>query len=648
MEITFTNVKVNKMESGDYMSNNHTRIRPHRLIRDGMVLQRNTRVKIWGWAPAEEVIIVRFQGDTFRTNANRDGEWMVSFNTGDAGGLYEMVIENGDGTERIVVRNILLGDVWVCSGQSNMAVSMNMVRNLYEEEIARADYDAIRHFLVMPRCDFATPQKDLDTGTWISADSQHVVNFSAVGFFFAKKLYEEYHVPIGLINASMGGAPAEAFISEESLSAFPKYLDWAKKLSDKSFMEAIIKDDQEHAKKWYQYVNQHDTGIPENSLPCYDTEYDASDWPTINVPSRWVDEGLGDFNGVVWYRKEFDIPASILGKPAKLFLGHVVDEDTTYINGKQVGSIASQYAPRIYDIPDGVLKEGKNIIVVRVISPNSKGGFYAGKPYCLKIGDQVIDLSGKWQYMIGVKHEKMRKLFWDLTQPLGLYNGMIAPLINYAIKGVIWYQGETNSERPADYEELFKTLIRDWRVKWGQGDFPFLYVQLPNYDSRYGNGAGNWPIIREAQRKTLELPATGMAVTLDVGEWNDIHPRNKKDVGIRLALFAQKIAYGDNSVVASGPLYKSAERAGNRIKLFFDYTGSGLMAKDGDRLEYFEIAGEDKKFIRANAAIEGDCVVVWSDEVMEPVYVRYAWDDNPEGANLYNLEGLPASPFTTE
>lgn len=625
------------------------KIRLPRLIGDGMVLQRNSRVKIWGWASAEETISVRFKDQTCRGTSDIYGHWQVSLKTEDAGGPYEMVIESGDGTERIMIRNILLGDVWLCSGQSNMEMKMFSLKQSYPDEIAQAGNDAIRQFLVPVKYDFNQPQADFESGSWEAADEESVLNFSAAGYFFAAKLYEQYGVPIGLINASLGGAPVEAFMSEDAIASFANYAEDLQKFKDKKYLDALAQADQDNREQWYSHINQNDAGIPASGTPCYELGFDASAWATVLVPSYWEEEGLGSFNGVVWFRKEIEIPSFRPGQPATLELGNVVDEDTVYLNGTRIGTLPSQYIPRKYTIPEGILLEGKNTLVVRVVNFSGKGGFYKGKPYHLHIGEQSFDISGEWQYLIGVKCGPMPAPSFVQWRPVGLYNGMIAPILHYTLKGVIWYQGESNLKEPEAYQSLFQALIADWRGKWGLGDVPFLYVQLPNFSDPSDIPAeSQWAVLREAQRKTLAVPMTGMAVTIDIGESNDIHPVNKIDVGYRLALAARKTAYEDTAAVTTGPMFQFAEKDGNRIILHFNDTGSGLVAKGGDALRHFAIAGANQLFVWANASIEDDCVVVWHDQIPEPVQVRYAWADNPEGANLYNREGLPAAPFITD
>jgi sialate O-acetylesterase len=643
------------MKAGEDMPENQTKIKLPRLISDGMVIQRNAQVKIWGWAPAAEVITVHFINKVYRTAVNAQGIWQLSLRTENAGGPYVMVIETGESTDgdskagagKITVENILLGDVWLCSGQSNMEMKMLSVRDVYPEEVAGACNDSIRQFLVPIRYNFEKPQEDLESGSWQAVNPQSILNFTAAGYFFAAELFEKYQIPIGLINASQGGSPAEAWLSEDTLPLFADYFETAQKLKDRSYLDALNKKDQVNSEEWHRHIDEMDLGMPNGRKPFYDADYDASAWSCAKVPSYWEEE-IGHFYGVVWYRKEIEIPSLIQGSSAKLFLGNVIDEDTVYINGTKAGALPIQYIPRVYDIPEGILKEGKNTLVVRVVNSSAKGGFYKGKPYHLQIGDRIIDLTGEWRYMIGAQSDPLPEPAFVMWGPSGLYNGMIAPMLRYAIKGVAWYQGESNTKKPEEYESLFNALITDWRRKWGQGDFHFLYVQLPNFGERHIPSVGNWAALREAQRKILSVPGTGMAVTIDIGEWNDVHPRNKKDVGIRLALVARKVAYGDEAVVAAGPLFQSAKRDGSRIVLSFRDTGGGLVTKGGGKPGLFDIAGADKRFIPADARIEGNCVAVWHDRVPDPVYVRYAWADNPECANLYNREGLPASPFTTE
>ena len=614
-----------------------------KLISDGMILQRNTDVNIWGWADANENISVSFVGSTYNTIADNKGNWKVVLADLKPGGPYQMQINS------ITINNILVGDVWVCSGQSNMELPMRRVSWNYPSEIEHSENKYIRQFLVPDKYNFDEPQNDLSSGTWKSASPENTPDFSATAYFFAKFLYEKYKVPIGLINSALGGSPVESWISGNALKKFPKYYNEAKLFRDSILIKKIEASDRARSNAWYTLLHKVDRGFKDPENIWYKTNLNTSDWSTMEVPGYWSEEtDLGQLNGVIWFRKKVEIPSSMAGKSAKLILGRIVDADSAFINGQFVGTVSYQYPPRRYDIPTGLLKAGENTIVVRVISNIGKGGFVPDKQYAVVTKDTSINLTGEWKFHLGAEMPPLESQTFIRWKPTGLYNAMIAPLLNYKIKGVIWYQGESNAERPKEYLSLFSTMIKDWRTNWNEGDFPFLFVQLPNFmETKSEPSESNWALLREAQLKTLSLPNTGMVVAIDIGEWNDIHPLDKKDVGYRFALAAEKLAYGDN-IVYSGPIYKSMKIDGNKIILSFTHTGSGLIAKGDNKLKYFAIAGNNKKFVWANAKIENNKVVVWNDKVKNPVAVRYAWADNPDGANLYNKEGLPASPFRTD
>jgi len=617
-------------------------IRIPMLISDGMVLQRNIELKIWGWADPNEKITLNFINKTYSAQTGKDGKWQAAIAPLNAGGPYEMQIS---GTNQITIKNILIGDVWVCSGQSNMEYPMERLKEVYADEIANANNSNIRQFLVPQTYDFHSPQENLQSGNWESVNPETIPHFTAVGYFFAKDLYEKYKVPVGLINASLGGAPAQAWMRKEALKEFPEYVQAAEKFKDDNYIKEVEAKDKTVNDEWYGKLNQLDKGLAEK---WFDVNYTPDGWLTMDVPGYWADSELGNINGAVWFRKEFDVPANMTDTPAKIELGRIVDADTVYINGKIVGTTSYQYPRRIYYPDTNILKAGKNIIVIRVINNSGRGGFVLDKPYEITAAGGKIDLKGKWQYKLGTKMDALAGQTFVRWGPTGLYNAMIAPLLNYKIKGVIWYQGESNTGNPQNYQKLFSTLITDWRKKWDEGEFPFLYVQLANFmQAQKQPSESNWAMLREAQLKTLSVPNTAMAVVTDIGEWNDIHPLNKEDVGKRLALAAENIACGDKNIVYSGPIYKSMKIEGNKIILTFTNTGSGLIAKGGE-LKHFAIAGDDKKFVWANAKIDGDKIVVWNDNITNPAAVRYGWADNPQGANLYNMEGLPASPFRTD
>ncbi|MEH6406395.1 MAG: sialate O-acetylesterase [Leeuwenhoekiella sp.] len=612
-----------------------------KLIADGMVLQRDTPIKIWGWATPQEAIVINFANKSYKTVADNDGNWQIKIKPTQAGGPYKMRVK---GENEIIVNDIMIGDVWLCSGQSNMEIPMSRVSPLYGEEIATADNPDIRYFEVPKTYNFNQPQKDIEGGKWEKVNAENIEHFSAVAYFFAKNLSADLKVPIGLINSSLGGSPAEAWLSEEALKKFPDHYAEAQKYKDSSFIKSIEQGDQDRIHGWYNELNKKDIGLAEDWKSI---NLDSSDWGEMNIPGYWADTDLGKINGSVWFTKKINIPQKWANHPVKLLMGRIVDADSVFVNGNFVGNTTYQYPPRRYEIPAQTLKTGENIITVRVINESGRGGFVEDKPYKLIYNNEEITLEGSWKYKLGVEMPYLKGQTFIRWKPEGLYNAMINPLINYAIKGVIWYQGESNADAPDEYQDLFSTLIKDWRNKWGQGDFPFLYVQLANYmAAKEEPGDSNWARLRDAQLKTLSMPNTGMAVATDIGEWNDIHPLNKKAVGDRLAQAAKNVAYGED-IVPGGPVFKSVKNKDDKMIISFKNVGSGLIVK-GDKLEYFSIAGEDKKFVWAKAKIEGDKIIVSSPEVKNPVAVRYGWADNPEGANLYNKEGFPASAFRTD
>jgi sialate O-acetylesterase len=532
---------------------------------------------------------------------------------------------------------------------------MERVKERYPDDIASANFPEIRNFFIPTESDVTSVHKELPASKWIASSPENVLGFGAVTFFFARSIYNEYKVPIGIINSSVGGTPIEAWISEEGLKEFPPAMLRIGKLKDTAYLNPILRlaarksGTREKPVSDSRHVDKGMSG----PISWFDASYVPEGWQKYWLPGYWNDQGIRGLNGIVWFRKEIDVPESFTGKPAKLFLGRIVDADNVYVNGVLSGSITYQYPPRRYNLPAGLLKPGKNTIVIRVTNYTGKGGFVPDKPYYLVAGNDSIDLRGEWLYKVGQVFSPDTPLSGSgstaismQNEPTGLYNTMVAPLINYRIKGILWYQGESNSGKPAEYQQLLPALINDWRNKWQQGPLPFLFVQLPNFmEVQYLPSESQWAELRSGQLKSLSVTNTAMAVTIDVGEWNDVHPLEKKVVGERLALAARKLAYGNEKIVYSGPLYRSSAKVADSIIIEFDHVGSGLKIKGRGDLNYFAIAGADRKFVWAEAKIDKNKVVVWSDEIKNPVCVRYGWADNPAGANLYNIEGLPASPF---
>lgn len=617
-----------------------------RLVSDGAVLQRDKPIVLWGWADEGEQVSVTLGKQALTTKAEA-GRWQVTFKPLAAGGPYTV---NVQGKNKLQVKNVLMGDVWIAAGQSNMELPLRRVKYQYPDVIPSTKLPDIREFNVPVVYHFKGPLEDFKQGQWKTAEPENLSNFSAVGFFFTRALHEKYKVPIGLITLPVGGSPAEAWVSESALQKYPQFVEQLKPFKDDGFVEATIASDKLSSGNWYSALGAKDEGLK----GAWSNEVlDTKDWQDFQVPG-YVKEQGGDFtNGAVWFRKTFDLTAEQAVKSATVWLGCIVDGDQVFLNGKEIGQTGYQYPPRIYAVPAGLLKAGKNTISIRVTSYSANAGFVKDKRYELELGNEPVNigkesisLAGQWQYKIGARADSMAKTTTLQYQPASLFNAKLAPTLRTGIKGVIWYQGESNTGRYKEYETLFPDLIGDWRAQYNQGDFPFIYVQLANFMAAHAEPSeSNWAATREAQRKTLSVKNTAMVVASDIGEWNDIHPLNKQAVGERLALAAQKLAYGEKKLIASGPNAKTIKREHKSLVIDFDKAGGDLVITKDGVLHHIAIAGADKKYVWAKAKVQGKKLVVWNDDVAEPVSVRYAWADNPEGANLYNKAGLPASPF---
>ena len=616
-----------------------------RFVSNGMVLQRNIVIPIWGWAEAGEKIEVSFKGKSYTTITGADNKWKVNLDKSKEGGPYELIVK---GNNLIKVEDVLVGDVWFCSGQSNMEYELYKAAEKYSNEIANSENQQIRHFQVKRNNSYTLLNNLESIKGWEKAGPKTVPNFSAIAYFYALKLYDKYKVPIGLINSSYGGTPAEAWMSEAALVNYPKYYDRANFFKVQSRMDSVTKADKMYRDQWNKKVTTLDEG---DKAHWESKTFDASNWPTISVPSFWQEKLPEVKAGTVWYKKEIQLPKKFDGQPAKLRLGNIILNDVTYINGTKVGATSGKHGPRYYTINKKVVIEGINTITVKVTNEIGDAGFIKDKRYQLEIGDTVIDLTGDWKYQLGIALEPFKRdsLTKFYCEGAALYNAMINPLVGYGIKGVIWYQGESNQSKAKEYRTLFPDLITSWRSAWGQGNFPFLWVQLANINKpKPQPSESKLAELQDAQSNTLSLPNTGMAVINDIGEWNDVHPMNKLEAANRLYLASLKVAYDENNIVFSGPTLSKTEIKDNNIVLYFKNIGSGLIAKETGKLAHFAIADETKKYVWAEAYIQDNKVIVSSNKIQHPKYVRYAWADNPVGANLYNKEGLPASCFNTE
>jgi len=609
------------------------------IFSDGMVLQRDKQIPIWGFADPNESVEIHFNKQIKKTQADKNGKWTVNLSAEKAGGPFELLII---GKNKITIKNVLIGEVWICSGQSNMEFQVYKTMNA-EKEIADSNYPMIRHFGISQDLG-GTPKDDLKQGKWEAANKETVGNFTAVGYYFARKLYAELKIPIGIINTSWGGTNVETWTSREAFQNSPEFkamIADVPVVDIDSVFEIYKKSVLDNLKK----VQGFDVSL-ENENQFKELNFQDKNWPEIKVPSLWENQQIGNIDGIVWMRKTIVLTAEQAKKEAVLHLAKVDDEDKTYVNGVEVGTNNLWDKLRVYKIPANVLKEGTNVIAVRITDYSGGGGIY-GDPADLKIDfkDTNLPLDGLWKFNV----VQVKIAISPNSYPSLLYNAMVNPLVPYAMQGVLWYQGEANVWRAAEYKKSFPLMINDWRTKFKQGDFPFYFVQLSTFDEFGGNSqkGSRWAELREAQSETLKLKNTGMVVTTDIGNAKDIHPTNKQDIGLRLAAVAMNNIYGKKQV-HSGPTYKSQEIKGNQIILTFDNIGSGLSTPNNDELKGFEIAGSDKVFHAAKAIIKDNKIIVSSDKVQNPVAVHYGWADDDTAINLFNKEKFPAAPFRTD
>ena len=617
-----------------------------KIFGDNMVLQRNKPISIWGFASAGEKVIVQFNGQTKSTKADKAGKWQVMLSPEKEGGPFQLSVK---GKNQLTIQNILVGEVWICSGQSNMEMPIEgwgKINN-YQQEIASANYSQIRHFKI-PNTVSTTLKDDITGGDWKVCSTSTAGDFSATAYFFARELYNQLKVPIGLINTSWGGTMSEAWTSKKAFEQSPEL----KYIADAMQNNDIDKKLKERAEISFKNIIKLQ-GSFENNTNTTDwknSNFDDSKWPTMKLPGLWESQGLPDLDGTVWFRKTIIIADADAGKAATLNLGMIDDNDDTYLNDIKIGSTQGYNTPRKYTIAAGILKAGKNTIAVKVGDTGGGGGFYGdAADMTLTIDNNKQSLAGDWTFRVAALSPSATSVGPN-DYPSMLFNAMLYPIIQYSIKGAIWYQGETNAGRAYQYRTAFPLMINDWRQHFKQGDFPFLFVQLSTFGSAEANSknGSNWAELREAQAMTLSLPNTGMAVITDIGNPTDIHPKNKQDVGKRLASIALHDVY-EKTAEYTGPTYKSMQAAGNKVILTFTHIGSGLLVKDKyGYVKGFEIAGADKQFQYARATMEGDKIIVQADGITQPVAVRYNWVDDASEGNLFNKELFPAAPFRTD
>jgi sialate O-acetylesterase len=615
-----------------------------KLFSDGMVLQRNQKIRLWGWASAGKEITVKFKLQVKKVIADRTGKWQMQLDPEPAGGPFRLLIKEEN---TITINNVLVGDIWVCSGQSNMEFPLALSMNA-KEEIQKADYQFIRQFNV-PKKVSLQPENDFKGGEWKEVNPKTAGNLTAVGYFFARELYNKLKIPIGIISANVGGTIIETWISRtafEQSSAFNKMINSVPTAS----VEAL---ENQRLNKLIQKVDSFQGKLPlENeAIGWKQTSFDDAGWKTMNIPGLWETKGWPELDGIVWFRKEIFIDSVASEKSASLHLGSIDESDKTYINGIKVGETKDDpVTERTYTIPAKLLRKGRNVIAVRIEDKGGGGGFGdSPEKLTIDLGDSAMGLAGNWHYQIESVTKGGVAIYPD-NYPTLLYNAMIHPLTQSNIKGVIWYQGESNTVRASQYRKAFSLMINDWRKKWGQGNFPFLFVQLPNFgtDNSTNKNESTWAELRESQASALSLPNTGMAVTIDIGDSKNLHPKNKQEVGRRLAVIALNKVYG-KAVEYSAPVYNYYKIKGNKIIISFKKAGAGFLVKDSSQIiKGFAMAGPDKIFFNADASIKGTTIVVSNNNINKPASVRYAWADNPKDANLFGKNGLPVAPFRTD
>lgn len=640
------------------------------IFSDNMVLQQKMEAPFWGKAVAGEKISIETSwGEKSETEVQTDGNWILKIKTPNAGGPYEVKVSNASSS--IEFKNVLIGEVWIGSGQSNMEMPLmgwppNDLIEGSDDAIANSTNTNIRLFTVAR--EFSIDEQFDCVGNWVESSPQTSPGFSAALYFFGKKLYEELKIPIGLIHSSWGGTPVESWIQGKYISQHPDYKDYIQKLEES-------KPHLENLKNW---IANHPTidmtskqgddmwkNLSFNDEELSNINYDNSKWNEMNLPQQWENTEVGYFDGAVWFRKKIEIPNTWLNKELQIHLAMIDDMDVAFVNGVKVGAteVTGRWQEkRVYKIPKELVNANQLTIAVRVVDTQGGGGIY-GQDELMKIhpvdSNEVISLAGKWKYLPVAEYLSGKFFVYNPANheffnrpkelinvsaysPTTLFNAMINPLIPYSIKGAIWYQGESNTGNPEAYKTLFPMMIKTWREEWKQGDFPFYYAQIAPY--KYGEGT-NSQKLREVQLHTLSVPNTGMAVTMDIGNPLNIHPGKKKEVGDRLAMWALVKNYG-KKLPYSGPVYKSMKVEEGKAILYFDFADR-LEIKLRDGKNNFQIAGKDKNFVEADVIISGNELIVSSSKVKEPVAVRYCWSDTDEGT-LFNEAGLPASSFRTD
>ncbi len=600
------------------------------ILCDGMILQREAVNHIYGTDTGADTVTVIFMEKEYCTQVKDNGDFTVALPPTAAGGPYTMTVR---GSSEVIISDILFGDVYILSGQSNMELQLQCVLDVSGDEIIHTNEPEIRQYFIPPNYNFKEPEKYMVKASWNKAIKSNIMEFSAAGFFFAKEIKNKYNIPIGLIQTAVGGSRVEAWMNPLTLEKYEDLVHTVDEFKDITRFNSFVSEQQKQTEDWL-------TALEAEELKPEGDDY--TKWSICKVPSLVSDYGRGSFHGSVYLYKEVELKEMPQKDDAYIYMGAIIDSDQVWINGKLIGRTEFRYPLRKYTIPAGILKKGKNTLLVRIVINNSNGGTVKGMPYYLYCDGEKIELEGDWYYKIAKKAEEaMPATLFPPLLPICFYHTNVVPLSRIAIKGVLWYQGESNIGHPWDYADKFTDLVADWRSLFGF-DVPFIYVQLPNYSEPLNASEDvGWIELREQQRRCLAIDNVAMVTTIDIGQNNDIHPQNKKDVGIRLAKAARYLIYKED-ITYSGPLPEYAVANGKSALISFQY-----LEEDDCRSELtnFELAGEDEVFYTAKAIREGRTVMVSCDSVEVPVYVRYAWKECPVDLNFYNADGLPAACF---
>jgi len=612
------------------------------IFSDNMVLQRGINAPIWGNGIAGDIITVEIGAKKNTSKVLDDGKWLARLPKLPVGGPYTLKVFNQH--DSILFINVLVGDVWLASGQSNMQMALSWGVYNKDEEIEKANFPNIRFFSVANDLN-NKPQSDISGGSWTVSTPQSVKDFSAIGYFFARQISNELNVPIGIINSSWGGTDIQAWMSRESLETVPLYRDTLPKIITQTA-------DFSNGYEQFEQTNKRRDSIIENSNLGFETKvfapnYDDENWKSMDIPCRWSDVGIRNFYGYVWLRKNIVLTEN--AKELVLYLGDVAHENIAFFNGVELKKLDNDANVR-YNIPSNLLKIGKNTIALRVLGRWGVGGFNSPATYIhLTSNDKSINipLAGNWKYNERIEPETP-EWFEYYNYPTFIYNAKIAPIIPFGLKGFLWYQGENNTKKPEGYSSLMSLLVKDWRTRWEQGNLPFIFGQLSNFGMRVDKPCeSKFAVLREEQMKSLSIKNSAMVVNIDLGLADgEVHFKNKQESAKRFANAALGLVY-DTKTDYKNPIYKSFEVEGNEIRIRFKNVDNGLKTNDKLAPKSFAIAGRDRIFISAQARIIGNEIIVWSDKIKNPTCVRYAWDDNPE-CNLYGVDGLPVAPFRTD